>query len=387
MNFSKELLGNVAVVLVGLVIGFLLLEGIIRFSQLFQEKNVVESLETVNARGETVYRQNLDVLRNAEHAGDPQVRVYTNSEGFVGKEYTKESLDTRVIALGDSFTAAVGVDTDDNFVSLLEQESNIPVMNFGVGGQGTVEQLMRYNNVASEWDHELVLVFFYTNDFENNQFYLPFRNTFSTSEWQRIPLSNANNNLGRKDLKYLLLKNSEAIQLIDSKVRANAFLESLAVKLGLHSAGVMGLPTEGIHPAFFMYQSPTPPNQNEVFSFTGEVFRTFKDVVEKNGATLAVVYLPEAVSVDAELFEEKKRELPSLLKYEWDFDAPQKSLRDILSHEGIPFLDLTPYFRDVLTKNPSAPLYANRDGHFREEGHALVVKAVLPFMQNVLANQ
>lgn len=387
MNFPKEVLGNVAVVLVGFLIGFLMLEGIIRFTQLFQEKNVVESLETINARGETVYKQNIDVLRDAEHKGDPQVRVYTNSEGFVGKEYAKKSNESRVVALGDSFTAAVGVNTDDNFVSLLERESSIPVMNFGVGGQGTVEQLLRYNSVASQWDHDLVLVFFYTNDFENNQFYLPFRSSFRNSQWQDIPLSNANNNLGRKDLKYLLLKNSEAIQLIDAKVRANAFLETLAVKIGLHSAGVMGLPTEGIHPAFFMYQNPTPPNQKEVISFTGDVFKTFKNVVEANGATLAVVYLPEAVSVDTELFEDKKTELPSLRKYQWDFDAPSKALNDILSKEGIPFLDLTPYFRDLLTQNPSAPLYANRDGHFREEGHALVLREVLPFMHRILDNR
>lgn len=386
MNFPKEVLGNVAVVLVGFLIGFLMLEGIIRFTQLFQEKNVVESLETINARGETVYKQNIDVLRDAEHKGDPQVRVYTNSEGFVGKEYAKKSNESRVVALGDSFTAAVGVNTDDNFVSLLERESSIPVMNFGVGGQGTVEQLLRYNSVASQWDHDLVLVFFYTNDFENNQFYLPFRSSFRNSQWQDIPLSNANNNLGRKDLKYLLLKNSEAIQLIDAKVRANAFLETLAVKIGLHSAGVMGLPTEGIHPAFFMYQNPTPPNQKEVISFTGDVFKTFKNVVEANGATLAVVYLPEAVSVDTELFEDKKTELPSLRKYQWDFDAPSKALNDILSKEGIPFLDLTPYFRDILIQNPSAPLYANQDGHFREEGHALVLREVLPFMQRILGN-
>jgi hypothetical protein len=309
------------------------------------------------------------------------VRVVTNSEGFVGKDYERESTEARIIALGDSFTAAVGVNTKDNFISLLEEATTVPVLNFGVGGQGTVEQLMRYEKVASQWKHSLVIVFFYTNDFENNQFYLPHREKFSTDAWVTIPQSNANNNLGRKDLKYLLLKNSEAIQLIDAKVRANAFLESFAVKVGLHNAGAMGLPTDGIHPAFFMYQKPTPPNHQEIFAFTGEVFRTLKKKVEERGARLAVVYLPEAASVNQSLLEEKKKELPSLASYEWDFDAPSRALAESLQDEGIPFLNLTPIFRKKFEEDPSAPLYANGDGHFREAGHRLVMEAVRPFAE------
>ena len=384
MQALKNLFGNIAVLSLGLLIGFLLLEGIIRFSQLFSEVNVSVPLEALNERGETVYKANLDIMRDAEHAGLPQVRVYTNSEGFVGKDYLRQSDEPRIIALGDSFTAAVGVDTDKNFVSLLEQGMRVPVMNFGVGGQGTVEQLLRYKKVASAWDHKLVVVFFYTNDFENNQYYLPYRDRFGSGGWEDVPLSNANNNLGRKDLKYLLLKNSEAIQLIDSKVRSNAFLETIAIKTGLHHAGVMGVPTEGIHPAFFMYQKPTPENQRQVFEFTGEVLKTFKKTVEENDAHLAVVYLPEAPAVNVKLFEQKKAELPPLGTYEWDFDTPPRALAEALKDAGIPFLDLTPVFRHRFAENPDAVLYANGGGHFTEAGHMLVFEAVTPFVAGLL---
>lgn len=384
-----RLLGDLAVIFVGTLAGLFIFEVGIRIYDFAISEAKTPSIVAVNELGHTIYTPNLDEYWTAADDTEDLIHVFTNDHGFVGRNYPKEKpAETyRIIGLGDSFTAAVDVNTEKNFISLLESELSgqevVEIMNFGVGGQGTFEELVRYAYTASEWEHDLVVVFFYTNDFENNQFYLPFRERIRGGDWHDIPLSNANNNVGRSDLKYRILRASRLIQIIDAKVRGNAFLESIAVRIGLHHAGVMGLPVQGIHPTFFMYQVPLSESHRAVFQFTGDLLAALKREVEAHGARLVMVYLPEAITVDANLFEDKKEELPSLTEYVWDLDQPAAALKAAADESEIPFLDLTNAFRSVFVEHPSARLYINRDGHFTEEGNALVAAAVLPFIQSV----
>jgi|GEM_PF-5649348 len=385
----NRLPGDLAVIFVGTLAGLLILEAGIRIYDFATSEAKSSSIVAVNELGHTIYTPNLDEYWTSTDSAEELIHVFTNDHGFVGRNYPKEKpIDTyRIIGLGDSFTAAVDVNTEKNFISLLESglssQETVEVMNFGVGGQGTFEELVRYAHTASEWEHDLVAVFFYPNDFENNQYYLPFQERIRGDDWHDIPLSNANNNVGRSDLKYRILKASRLIQIIDAKVRGNAFLESIAVRIGLHHTGVMGLPVQGIHPTFFMYQVPLSESHRAVFQFTGDLLAALKREVERKGARLVVVYLPEAITVDANLFEDKKEELPSLTEYVWDLDQPAAALHAAAAESDIPFLDLTGVFRNAFAEDPSARLYIRRDGHFTEEGNALVARAVLPFLQSV----
>ena len=384
-----RLSGDLAVILVGTLMGLLILEIGIRIYDFTVAEAKTPSIVTINELGHTIYTPNLDEYWTSTDNTEDLIHVFTNDHGFVGRNYPKEKPEEtyRIIALGDSFTAGADVNTEKNFISLWESELSsqeaVEFMNFGVGGQGTFEELVRYAYTASEWEHDLVAVFFYPNDFENNQFYVPFLERIREDDWHDIPLSNANNNVGRSDLKYRILKASRLIQIIDAKVRGNAFLESIAVRIGLHHTGVMGLPVQGIHPTFFMYQVPLSESHRAVFEFTGDLLAALKREVERKGARLVLVYLPEAITVDANLFEDKKEELPSLKEYVWDLDQPTAALKAAANKSGIPFLDLTDAFRSAFAEDPSAHLYIRRDGHFTEEGNALVARVVLPFFQSV----
>ena len=385
----KRLPGDLAVIFLGVLVGFLILEAGIRIYDFAISEAKAPSIVAVNELGHTTYTPNLDEYWAAADTTEDRIHVFTNEYGFIGRSYPKEKpiRTYRIIGLGDSFTAGADVNTEKNFISLLESELSsreaVEVMNFGVGGQGTFEELVRYAQTASEWEHDLVVLFFYPNDFENNQYYLPLLERIRGGDWRDIPLSNANNNVGRNDLKYKILKASRLIQIIEAKVRGNTFLESIAVRIGLHHAGVMGLPVQGIHPTFFMYQVPLPESHRTVFRLTGDILAALKREVEAHGARLAMVYLPEAITVDANLFEDKKVELPSLTEYVWDIDQPAAALQAAADESDIPFLDLTAAFRSAFAEHPSARLYIGRDGHFTEEGHALVAAAVSPFIQSV----
>jgi hypothetical protein len=78
--------------------------------------------------------------------------VVTNSIGMRSdREYLAHQSDSRhrIILLGDSYTAGSFVKNGDRFSDLLEQSNpNLDVMNFGLPGSGTDQQLLVYESIA-----------------------------------------------------------------------------------------------------------------------------------------------------------------------------------------------------------------------------------------------
>ncbi|MFT5251161.1 MAG: hypothetical protein ACI87N_000133 [Flavobacteriales bacterium] len=98
-----------------------------------------------------------DVYRQKKYCFD--VVYKSNSKGFrdAGREVIGET--RRVVALGDSFTEGIGVQVEDRLTNLLETETNIPHLNFGLAGNfGPTQYLMMYKTLASKYSHDAVLV-------------------------------------------------------------------------------------------------------------------------------------------------------------------------------------------------------------------------------------
>lgn len=107
---------------------------------------------------------------------DYQVAVRTNSMGIRSdREYAKEKADgvIRIIGLGDSYTFGFGVTVEDTFLYRLEKRLqddgfDIEVINLGVAGSGTAEELIMLRKVALDLDPDYVIVGYYTNDLADN---------------------------------------------------------------------------------------------------------------------------------------------------------------------------------------------------------------------------
>lgn len=102
-------------------------------------------------------------------------RFTTNSQGFRGsKEYTlqKPAGTFRVITLGDSVTLGHGVADDETFSAVLERTLGevIPteVINMGVSGFGTAEELLQLRHVGLRYQPDLVILAYFPNDPYNN---------------------------------------------------------------------------------------------------------------------------------------------------------------------------------------------------------------------------
>jgi len=327
--------------------------------------------------GHTIHKKNFSAVVYSNELGK-DVLIETNNEGFVGKDYPveKEKGTKRIAIIGDSYVAALQVDTEKNFVSLLEKElsknpaQKFEVMNFGVGGQGTFEELERYYYYVRKYKPDYVVLVFYPNDFENNQYYLQYKDLIEKDSpiWD-IPLSDANNNQGRKDLKYLLMKNSYLVRFLDARVKQNAFLNKLAITVGLQSQGPLGAPKEGIHPTTFIFEDPLQESFTDVYEFTLELIKYFDRRTKEDGARLVFTYLPMAIQVDDALWKEKNDAVSELSNYIWNLNLPNSYLKERLAKEKISFIDLMEEFKKEYKKDPGITLYNGREGHLNEKGH------------------
>lgn len=76
----------------------------------------------------------------------------------------------RVLCLGDSFTFGLGVPTDATFAKVLESrlDGGHEVLNAGIIGTGTAEQLAWYTAYGRRWQPDLVVLAFCVNDWTDN---------------------------------------------------------------------------------------------------------------------------------------------------------------------------------------------------------------------------
>jgi hypothetical protein len=110
--------------------------------------------------------------------GEAYIRI--TSAGLRDKEHTKvKSANTiRIAILGDSYAAAFQVPMEDTFWAVMERElgqcapfagRKVEVINFGVSGYGTVQELMTLRHHVWEYDPDIVVLAFTTgNDVRNN---------------------------------------------------------------------------------------------------------------------------------------------------------------------------------------------------------------------------
>jgi len=107
-----------------------------------------------------------------------RIEIATNSLGLRDREYfAKESDDYRILALGDSFTwGGYGIASNETFLKILEKrlnekspDTNYQVINAGVPGYGTKEEMFYLINRGYKLQPDLVILnFFVGNDFLGN---------------------------------------------------------------------------------------------------------------------------------------------------------------------------------------------------------------------------
>ncbi|MCH8112369.1 MAG: SGNH/GDSL hydrolase family protein [Proteobacteria bacterium] len=159
-------------VLVGLFASFGMMEAVVRlfFSEPVLPRFVVDS-------GVGIRFNQSNVTTEHYYPNQYRVTITTNQAGLRGtKDYTvpKPPNTYRIAMLGDSMLFGFGV-ADNEVVSyqlehLLNRTAKnrkFEVLNFGVSGFGTAEQLVAYEKLVRPYKPDAVVVFYFSNDVGN----------------------------------------------------------------------------------------------------------------------------------------------------------------------------------------------------------------------------
>lgn len=383
-------LKNLGLVLVSVVFAFILFESILAllnfptqpFQRIKHSANMVEQ------------RTNLEFSYVFE----------TNDQGlrYDTIPLTKDSSEFRVFVAGDSFVEGVGVNNEDRFSNQLEKSFSTPskpvkFVNGGLSGTGPLQYLRLFEQVGLSYQPDMLMLCIYMNDLAN------------TPEKLVLPLSNKRQNQSQKKSYFAVAmpRLSAVIQTYfdnlqyHNQTSTNDFISTVRLRAEKTNIDVERFEA-------WRSQLPAPlieaVNKNQ---FNGGIFsfglfypdywadsidlasdrakkkwlnmRLILDrIVEKarqNGIPTAIVLLPAPFLHDETHFNDSNPWLLSgaNLRKEWlTQNTPlQAGMQKWSQNRDLPFLDLTPHFRNLNSK-VNYPL----DGHWNPKGHSVASKAI-----------
>lgn len=100
-----------------------------------------------------------------------RITVHINDKGLRDREHTYERPGNtpRILVMGDSFAWGYGVEEPERFSQRLEAMLGAEVINAGVSGYSTDQELLWYQDEGSRYDTDLVIVVFSGNDIGHNE--------------------------------------------------------------------------------------------------------------------------------------------------------------------------------------------------------------------------
>jgi hypothetical protein len=352
-----------------------------------------------------------------------EVDVTVNSQGLRDVErasYDKPPDTFRILLLGDSYVEGLRVPLERTFGKVLEAELNAgapagqryEVVNAGVSGWGTDQQLLWLRNEGVKYQPDLVLLsFFPGNDFQNVSEALEVANMGRVQKpfFQRTAEGLA--------LRYHPFDPATAPQT-DQPDSANHPTEGAVDRLaGVrswlagHSAlyrftanvldeaapglalplarwGLIDAPqtmaTVAVGPdyvpvAYGIYHQPLAAEWTEAIALAGDLVQAMQDEAAGMGSRLAVVSVPAPEQVYPERWQRIVQRYTPMQAGRWDLEQPGRAAQQMAEQAGVPFLDLLPIFRQAAPS--SEPLHLRVDGHWTPAGERLAGEATADFLR------
>ncbi len=321
--------------------------------------------------------------------GESEVRI--NRFGFRDENWAVEAdVDTvRVAVLGDSFVAAHEVDEDERFTELLEDRldaatagSNVDVMNFGVRGYGTAQELMTYRHVVRDFDPDVVLLAVFTgNDIVNNC-----RALQGAAKRPYFNLQNGRLVLDETFRTNVKVRSRHALQKLSAHSRAVQVIHRVGCLLDGKRAHHQGRLHQRLFDAGLkkscwveheLYLEPADSVWKRAWRVTERLIAKLRDEVEQDGAELRVVVLSNPCQVHPD--ETYRDTLCDSVEIDNLF-YPDRRLRQMCREEEIDILALAPEMqRRADETNVWFHGFENCEvgiGHWNEAGHAVAADLI-----------
>ena len=365
----RELSFKLGSVLLGVVVALLLAElGLrVKFGGSWNLKQ--EQSERINEDvsffeyDETLGWKGKAFASGVQHGKNFSISVRFNSQGLRAREvpYKKMEGKIRILVLGDSQTWGSSVEQGERFTEILEdllhrRGINAEVLNFGVVGYGTDQELLLFNRLGIRYHPDLVIVGFFWNDlFENS---IPVAYGYpkpqfvpgptSTLQLRNIPVPKkigqkkefAGNRRGNvwDATKSWLAANSYIYRVLADAVRRSPFLYQFAVETKI--AG-----------------GPWRDPDSREWKITKSLLEMLKETVKESGSDFLVAIIPERADFETAIYSFKHRLIDEM--------------RDF------PSIDLLPALKAV---GPASKLYYSNDIHLKPAGHRAIGQAIFEYL-------
>lgn len=341
-----------------------------------------------------------------QREGESYVRI--NSDGLRDREHAKaKPADTvRIAVLGDSFSEAMHVPMEQTFWSLLErklQECNAfpgkktEVINFGVSGYGTAQELMTLRRKVWDYSPDLVVLAFTTyNDIYDNSRalsrteevpYFVYRNgeltyddSFRTSRTY-LQRDSKLNRLGRwihNSLRVVQLVHYvqfvAKLKLTDWRNKRR--MAAAAPAKPTNGTAVTVRNAEDIGIDNMIYIEPRDDNWKEAWHVTEGLIKQMRDDVAQKKARFMLVTLSNAIQVypDASVRQKFLEHVGADTIF-----YPNLRLQALAQREQIEFLDLAQPMQAYADRNKTFLHGFGSDlgnGHWNGSGHALAAELI-----------
>lgn len=310
------------------------------------------------------------------------VRVKINHAGMHDdREYAVEKpADVyRVAVLGDSFAESMQVPLEQSFGRLLQQDlaacrkTKVEVLNFGVQGYGTAQELLTWRLKASKYKPDDVVLLFYTgNDLYNNVRILNPTNADAAPYFVLVD--------GRPRLVASMATGSAAREAWASVVRVSKLAQMLTDAYYKWNRQQVRAQEDANRKQFgenymdrLIYAEPRHDAMREAWAVTEALLPIFRDEVTASGARFHLAIASSGVQVhpDAEVRSGFLQHIQGV-----DLFYAEKRLASSASKAGI---EVSVIGEEMLREN-SAKRYFHGfpgnlgKGHWNEHGHRFVGK-------------
>ena len=325
--------------------------------------------------------------------------VQINSDGLRDSEHALEKPDNtiRIAILGDSYAEAIQVPVEQSFWRIVQDKlgncaglegKQVEVINFGVSGFGTVQELLTLKHKVWKYSPDIVLLAFLTgNDIRNNlrelqrggnQPYFIYRegklvldDSFldkSKAKWMASPLG---------DWWFASVPRSRVLQLL---AKFSAYFDQLKNGSGrIDRKNAQRLYEQGLDNQ--IYSPPSDPSWLEAWKVTEDLLRLMNAEVIEHGATFMLVTLSNGVQVHPDPLERKKfaasLEVDHLL-------YPDRRIEQFAREESIDFVMLAPTLQAWAQEHGECVHgFENTEpctGHWNESGHRLAGTVIAQYI-------
>jgi hypothetical protein len=316
--------------------------------------------------------------------------ITISADGLRDREHskTKPPNTVRVAILGASMAEALQVPLENTFASILERglkscrvfgDRDVEVMNFGVSGFGTAQELLTFRGRAAAYSPDItVLAFTPAFDVRNNSKELePLRlSPFFSIQEGKLVLDNS----FLTDPEYVSFKSNFDERKIFFDLRTFQLVRRLKLVLQQRRSGQAGAERDAVAELGqdgSEFLPPTTKAWTTAWQITEQLIVAIRDEVVARGGRFLLVSIPVGIQVDPD--PEMRSNFMRTIHVD-DLWYPETRTREFAEKEAI----------DALTLNPTFQAYAERNhvymhgfkntrlgsGHLNEAGHKLIGEAL-----------